>query len=129
MGGMMGGMFFGSILFVLILLGFAYIIYVYANKESGWLKTTGQVIAIILAVIALLVLLYGGIYGGMMGRGGMGMMGMCNGYGTGRGMMGGMMYGKGMTYDEGKTQEFMEKVMEKPGMMEWMEKYMEEHNN
>jgi hypothetical protein len=125
---MMGGMFFVSLLFVLLLLGFAYIIYVYANKESGWLKTTGQVIAIILAVIALLVLLYGGIYGGMMGRGGMGMMGPCWG---GKGMMGGMMGGKmgGMMHDGKDRNEFMERMMEKEGMMEWMEEYMEKHGN
>ena len=55
---MMGGMIYGSLILSLLLLGFAYIVYVLANKESGGIKTTGQVIAIIIAVIALLVFLY-----------------------------------------------------------------------
>lgn len=66
---MMGGMLWGSLLLVILLLGFAYIVWVLASKESGAAKTVGQVIAIIIAVLAVLILLYGGIYGGMMGRG------------------------------------------------------------
>ncbi len=115
---MTGGMVYGSLILSLLLLGFAYIVYVLANKESGGIKTAGQVIAIIIAVIALLVFLYSGIYGGVMGRGicGRGMMGMRGGY-----------KGYGMMHDDKGRYEFMEKMMEKPGMMEWMEEYMEEH--
>lgn len=79
MSGMMGGMVWGSVLAVLLLLGFAYIIWVQASKESGTTKSIGQVIAIIIAVIAVLILLYGTVYGGMMGRGA-----WCDGYGKGR---------------------------------------------
>jgi len=64
-----GGMIYGSILLAAILAGFAYIVWVNAAKESGGVKSTGQVIAIILAVLAMIVLLYSGVYGGMMGQG------------------------------------------------------------
>jgi len=110
---MFGGMIYGSILLSVLLLGFAYIVYVLANKEAGGIKTTGQVIAAVIAVFALWVFLYSGIYGGVMGRG------IC-GRGTMRKKPGGMMYDKKDKY------EFMEKMMEKPGMKEWMEEYMEE---
>lgn len=68
--GMMGGgMIWGSLLAVILLAGFAYIIWVQATKEKSNVKTVGQVIAIIIAVLAAVILLYGTIYGGMMGRG------------------------------------------------------------
>jgi hypothetical protein len=95
MSGMMGGMVWGSVLAVLLLLGFAYIIWVQASKEKGSTKSAGQLIAIIIAVLAVIILLYGTVYGGMMGKGawcggyknyGPGMM--REGGGMGPGMMG-----------------------------------------
>ena len=68
---MVGGMFWGSLVVSLLLLGYAYIIWILAAKESGGAKLTGQIIAIIVAVLAILILLYSGVYGGLLG-GGMG---------------------------------------------------------
>jgi len=110
--GMMGGMIWGSLLAVLMLLGFAYIIWVLAAKEKGNVKTVGQIIAIIIAVLAAVILLYGTIYGGMMGRGA-----WC-GYGRGYKMFGPRMMRKMMDMPEGERREYMEKRMEK---------YMEKH--
>ena len=47
----------------------SYVVYVLANKESGLVKTVGQVVAAIIALVALVMLFYGTIYGGMMGWG------------------------------------------------------------
>lgn len=116
--GMYGGMVLGSLLAVVLLLGFAYIVWILAAKESGGIKLTGQIIAVIIAVLALIIFLYGGIYGGMMGRG------WC-GYGKGYRMMGPKMmhYMKGAPEEE--MHEYMEKMMEDPRMRRWMEEYME----
>ena len=62
-------MVFGSLLGVVLLLVFAYLVWVFAAKEKGNIKTVGQVIAIVIAVLAAVILLYGTIYGGMMNRG------------------------------------------------------------
>lgn len=97
MSGMMGGMVYGILLSVMLLLGFAYIVFVMANKESGWIKTTGQVIAVVITVMAVIIFLYSGIYGGLMGRGGK--MGGCMMM-QGGGMNGGMMDGKMMNKDK-----------------------------
>jgi len=69
------GMIFGVLLSTVLLLGFAYIVWIMSNKESGNIKVIGQGIAIVLAVLALIMFLYG-IYGGVMGRGKGGMCGM-----------------------------------------------------
>ncbi len=66
---MYGGMVWGSLLGIIILLGFAYIVWVTANKEKGNIKTFGQVVAIAIVVFAVLILLYGTFFSGMMGRG------------------------------------------------------------
>jgi hypothetical protein len=69
MGGMGYGMVFGSLLGIVLLLGFAYIIWIFAEKEKGNVKMIGQGIAIAIVVLAAIMLLYGTIYGGMMGKG------------------------------------------------------------
>jgi len=109
-----GGMIWTSLLAVVLLLGFAYIIWILATKETGAVKNTGQVIAIIIAVLALIILLYGSIYGGMMGKG------LCGGRGykkTGSGMM---MHKMGKMSDAEMT-EMAEKMMENPKMRQCFE--------
>ena len=91
MSGMAGGMVEGLLLAVSLLLGFAYILWVIASKESGNVKLIGQVISAVIAVLAVVILL-GGVYGSLTGK-----AGMCGA------MKGGHM-GSGM--------------MEKPGMMQ-----------
>ena len=66
---MMGGVIVAPFLVVLLLSGFAYLIWTVSAKETGNVKLVGQVIAILIAVFALVILLYGGIYCGMMGGG------------------------------------------------------------
>ena len=104
--GMVGGMWLGLFFGVVFLLGFAFIVWVLAVKESGWLKIAGQIISIIIVVAAALMLLYSGVYCGMMGRGrsgGMKMMGV------------------------GKEQQQMMKEMMKDGKVKMMmEKYMKD---
>ncbi len=114
MGGTAGGMIWGSLLLVVLLLGFAYIVWVLATKETGAVKTTGQVIAIIIAVLALIVLLYGSIYGGMRGRG----LGGDRGYKT---MGPGMMMHKMGKMSDTEMREMAEKMMENPRMRECFE--------
>lgn len=64
--GMMGGGFiWASLVSVVMVFGFAYVVYVLANKEAGMVKTIGQVIAAIVALAAVVMLFYGVIYGGM----------------------------------------------------------------
>jgi len=105
-GGMGYGMVFGSLLGVLLLLGFAYIVWVFASKESGTAKTAGQVIAAVIAILAAIILLYGTLYGGVMGsrgtwceRGGRGYKGGKSGDWTKKMMM----------MPEAERQEMMEK--------------------
>lgn len=73
---MMGGMgsmsLLGGLLSVLMMLGFSYIIWILALKESGKVKTTGLVIACGIAALAVIIALYGAIWGGQMKRGMMG---------------------------------------------------------
>ena len=66
--GVAGGWFIAYLLSIALVLGFAYIIWVLASKESGKVKTTGQVIAIVVAVLVAIMFLYGGIYGGLTGK-------------------------------------------------------------
>ena len=72
--GMPGGIPIVFLLSISLLLGFAYIVWVLASKESGNVKTVGQVISISIAVLVAAILLYGGIYGGMTGQCGGGRM-------------------------------------------------------
>lgn len=67
-------MIYGSITAVIFILGFAYVILVLANKESGNMKLAGQVLAVLVALVALVVLYYGATGRGccpMMGEKGM----------------------------------------------------------
>ena len=90
MGGMVYGMLWALLLTIFLLLGFAYILWVLASKETGGAKTTGQVIAIAIAVLTLVILISAGVYGPRMGR--MGMMGGAGICGPGSQMKGsGMM--------------------------------------
>ena len=68
MGGMGYGMYWALLLTIFLLLGFAYIIWVLASKETGGVKTTGQVIAIAIAVLTLVILISAGVYGPRMSR-------------------------------------------------------------
>ncbi|MBU0574358.1 MAG: hypothetical protein KKH83_07790 [Candidatus Margulisbacteria bacterium] len=113
--GMMAGMFWGSILLVILLVGFAYVLWVLAVKESAWLKTAGQIIAIVMLIFAVLILLYGTIYGGMMG------MGFYGGYGHNYMMGNGMMRG----VPDQEMDEFMDKMMGDPKFRSKVEKYIE----
>ena len=106
MGGMGQSMFWASLLGTLLLLGFAYIIWVLASKETANTKLAGQIIAGAVAVLAIIFFLYGGVWGGLMGRGGM------------HGMTGPSMMGKGMM-----GPEQMDKMMKSPEMKKWMEEY------
>lgn len=78
--GMVGGMAWASALSVLLLLGFAYIIWILAGKETGTNKSIGQVVAALIALVAFVILFYGTIYAGVMGRGA-----WCDNYQSGRG--------------------------------------------
>ena len=110
--GMGQAMFWVSLLATLLLLGFAYIVWTLASKETANTKLTGQIISGAIAILAIIFFLYGGIYGGLMGRGmhGYGMMGPGM-------MMGSGMMGKGMDYGD------MQKWMKSPEMQKWMEEY------
>jgi hypothetical protein len=79
MQGMVTGMYWGLVLGVFLLLGFAYIIWILAAKEEGGIKVSGQIIAAVIAILALLILIYGLAFGSRMG-------GYCGGVGPG-GMM------------------------------------------
>ncbi len=46
-----------------IVLGFGYIVWILAVKESGNTKLTGQVIAIVIIVLAVVLCLYGAVKG------------------------------------------------------------------
>jgi hypothetical protein len=68
-------MIYGAITGLIFILGFAYVVWVLANKEAGNIKLAGQIIAVLVALIALVVL-----YCGVTGKGHCGTMG-------GKGMM------------------------------------------
>ena len=71
---MMGGMGMGSglmtlvsgLLMTAVMLGFAYIVWVLSAKESGNVKTIGQVLSIIIAVLVVIIFLYGAVNAGRM---------------------------------------------------------------
>ncbi|MFC1571441.1 hypothetical protein ACFL31_02695 [Candidatus Margulisiibacteriota bacterium] len=121
------GMVWGSLTFVLLLLGFAYIIWVLSNKESGNIKSAGQIIAIVIAVIAAIILLYGTLYSGVMGRGG-----WCGGRkGKGSyGMMGKKMSSQYMMKKVGKMSDegrmgMMQEMAKDPEMRKEMQECLE----
>ena len=93
MGGMGYGMLLGSLLFACLILGYALLLWIFASKENGWVKTTGQVLAVIIAIIVVIMFSYGSLYKGM-GNKGYGMSGMNKG--MHEGMMGKGMMEKGM---------------------------------
>jgi hypothetical protein len=70
--GMMGGMGFIWLLVVVLVLGFAYLIYVSSSKETGNVKQAGQVLAWVIVILVVLLVLFGLIWGGVGGRGMMG---------------------------------------------------------
>ncbi|MCU0641220.1 MAG: hypothetical protein MUC35_03930 [Candidatus Margulisbacteria bacterium] len=91
-------------------LGFAYIIWILATKETGNLKLGGQILAAVIALLALLIFIYGLVVANQMQR-------------SMQGGMGGMMMG-------GKMGSKMEMPCAKSGMtekekMECMRKMME----
>ncbi|MFA6549184.1 MAG: hypothetical protein WCT39_04555 [Candidatus Margulisiibacteriota bacterium] len=56
-----GGMLWCGLLGLFMLLGFAYIVMAFANKESGMIKVAGQVLAAAIAIIAIIMLLQCGM--------------------------------------------------------------------
>lgn len=56
---MMGHMLLGVATFGLLILGFAYIVLVLANKENGLIKVLGQVIAGLIVLALVTGLVYG----------------------------------------------------------------------
>lgn len=92
MHGMMGGMYgVWALLWLAVFLSFAYIVWILADKEKGSIKTTGQVLAIIVIVLAVIMFIWGLGYS-MSGRG-RHMMG----YGTMMNNQGMMMYQEEVT--------------------------------
>ncbi|KAF0132961.1 MAG: hypothetical protein FD145_1496 [Candidatus Saganbacteria bacterium] len=85
MAGMGYGFLLSIILTVALLLGFAYIIWVLASKETGGTKTLGQAISAIIALLVIIIFVVGGLFLGGSKRGMMGMKGCPMG-----GMMGKM---------------------------------------
>jgi hypothetical protein len=113
-----GGMIWGSLLVVLLLLGFAYIVWVLASKESGSVRLTGQGIALVIAVLALVILVYGSIYGGIMNRGRYGWSGRDR-------MMSPEMMRETWQGQKEKMHEYMDKMMKTPETRKWIEEYMQ----
>jgi hypothetical protein len=91
-----------SLIAVLFLIGFAYIVLSLSNKEAGNMKLAGQIIAVLVALVAVLVLFHG-----ITGRGKCGPCG------------GGMMEEKGMKC------EMMDSMKKDPSMMKDMMKNKE----
>jgi bacteriorhodopsin len=72
---MTSGLILFSLLSLLMVLGFAYIVWILAKKEAGWINTAGQVIACVLAVVAVIIFIVSLTYSGSMMRGMCGMTG------------------------------------------------------
>ena len=72
---MTSGLLWFSLLSLLMVLGFAYIVWILAKKEAGWINTTGQVIACALAVVAVIIFIVSLTYSGSMMKGMCGMTG------------------------------------------------------
>lgn len=69
MHGMGYGMICASLVKVVLLAGFAYIVWVLSNKEGGALKLLGRLLAAAIVVIAVAGLLHGTAYYGKLGHG------------------------------------------------------------
>lgn len=52
-------MIHGAIVSAILIIGFAFIVLVFANKESGNMKLTGQIIAVLIVLAAVAVLIHG----------------------------------------------------------------------
>ncbi|NQU17050.1 MAG: hypothetical protein HQ564_03200 [Candidatus Saganbacteria bacterium] len=66
MGGMSGGLWIIGLLWLSIVLGFAYIICIMAMKESGKVKLIGQVIGLVIVVLAIVLFIGSLFVGGSM---------------------------------------------------------------
>ncbi|MDD5382637.1 MAG: hypothetical protein PHH60_03170 [Candidatus Margulisbacteria bacterium] len=102
MGGMLGSVYLMLLLYIAMLLGFAYIIWILASKETGGTKIAGQIIAGTITVLVVLMVLYGLVA---------------------QNRMRSAMSGPGMMM-EGKN--FQGKTMTNQQMKEMMQKYMKE---
>lgn len=74
--GSMWMMVLSSLLTLFVVLGFGYIVWIMAAKESGNSKLAGQIISVVIIVLAVVLCLYGMVKGGrmrhqMMGQGAM----------------------------------------------------------
>ena len=99
---MANGILWAVVFYSVIILGFAYIIWIMANKESGLVKMIGQILAAIIAIMVIIGFIYGVSLSGRMA----GMKGMCGPDMMGPGMGSGMMKYKMM--DPEKMQQKME---------------------
>lgn len=112
MGGFGGG--FSVLLFVYALLalglvlGFSYIIWILAMKETGYVKTTGLVIGCCVAALAVILFLAGLIYGGRM---------------TGRYGVGGAA-GPGITQGKEWRNYMYNQMMRDPEAKKWLKEHM-----
>lgn len=100
-----------SLLLTAALFAVAFITWVLAVKESGWLKLVGQAIAVVIVVLTLLVLIVGGYYGSKV-RDHNKMMGKMMMQGK---MQGGMMKGDASCMDKGGAKGMMPKSKVMPG--------------
>ena len=118
---MTGGFgFFWIMLFLnLLFVGFAYMIWVTAEKEKGAMKTVGRVIAAAIAALALMFFLYGGLYGGLMGRGVY--RGMCRE----PGMWGPKSMRHMMLLPKRERYRYLQKMKRSPQLRQWINEYME----
>ena len=60
------GMILSSLLMCFIVLGFGYIVWLKAAKQTGSTKLVGQIIAIVIIVLAVVLCVYGGMKAGKM---------------------------------------------------------------
>lgn len=110
---MMGGTLSGVLLWwclltIVLLLGFAYIIWILAGKETGGLKLTGQIIAVIITVITIILFIYCIVISSSISRG----MFPCG--------KGSMMQAPGMGQGG-----MMKEMMKNPEMQKMMKQHME----
>ena len=114
---MMHGMIWMHVIGLIMLLAFAYILWVLSDKESGNMKMTGMTLSILIIIIAVVMFLGSLVYGGRMGKDKCGcMMSSCD-------MKGGMM----MNMSDKEMKEKMDMMMKNPKMHEMMKKEMMEY--
>ena len=80
------GLIFGACFYGSVVLGFAYIIWIFANKEAGSVKLIGQVISALIALMIIVGLFFAVSVSSKMGSIGAGCPMMMNGCGMGQGM-------------------------------------------